>query len=219
MTTHALDRIQQAAPADVKNSRHEALDKDKRIATRDDTMAGMMLATEIMGTAMAQGNMWRNFAMRCIALTHEAREAFLNAIKKEKAALTKGQVEFGIGKKIAQQRTNSFATQISELRTIALAWNEGATITGWREYVNTTVPEDKRINTDEEIVAHGGYRTLVEYARTVAGKKKPGRPAKSWLDKVAKFLDDNVPDGEDLAAQSVYQQMVAVYNAAVADKK
>jgi len=209
---HALETIRQAAPADVKNNKHEALDQAKRIATRDDTLAGMTLALEIIGTAMAQGNQWRNFALRCINLTHEARIAFLAAIKKEKAAMTKTQVDFGIGKKVAQQRTNSFATQISELNTIAKAWNAGATITGWREFVNNTLPGDKTIGTDAEIVEFGGYRTLVEYARAVVGKTKPGRPNKTWLEKVGKFLDENVPNEDDTAGTTLYQQLVTMFN-------
>ena len=216
---HALATIASAAPADVKNNRHETLDRDKRIATMDDKTAGILLAAEIIGTAMNQKNVWRGFAMRIIGMTNEARKYLLDAIKQQKGEMTKANTEFGIEKKLAAKRTNSFATQISELNTITTAWNNGATVAGWREYVNTTLPEEKHCATDEEIIQFGGYVTLVEYARLVNGKKKAGRPSKTYTEKVLKFLDDNAPEEGDELGTKLYQQLVSIYNATVEGKK
>lgn len=216
---HALDTIAQSAPADVKNNKHETLERDKRIATTDDKTAAVLLAAEIIGTAMSQKNVWRGFAMRIIALTSEARAYLLDAIKQQKGEMTKANTEFGIEKKLAAKRTNSFATQISELSTITQAWNNGATVTGWREYVNTTMPEDKHCASDEEIMQFGGYVTLVEYARSVNGKKKSGRPTKTYMEKVLKFLEDTRPEEEDREGTALHQQLVSMYNATVAKVK
>ena len=210
---HALASIAAAAPADVKNNKHEALEQAKRIATTDDKTAAVLLAAEIIGTAMSQKNVWRGFAMRIIALTSEARKYLLDAIKSQKAQMTKASTEFGIEKKLAVKRTNSFATQISELNTITQAWNNGASVTGWREYVNTTMPEDKHCASDDEIIQYGGYATLVEYARLVNGKKKAGRPSKTYSEKVLKFLEDTLPDEDDTAGMALHQQLVSMYNA------
>lgn len=217
--THPLQNIAENAPADVKNIRHEALDKDKRVATIDDRTQAVLLAAEIIGTAMSHKNVWRGFAMRIINMTTEGRTYLLDAIKSQKGQMTKANTEFGIEKKLAQKRTNSFATQISELNTITKAWNSGATVTGWREYVNTTMPGEHKFTTDEEMLHYAGYVTLVEYARIINGRSKKGRPTKTYTEKVQSFLEDTKPEEDDEVGTAMYQQLVSLYNSLVEKKK
>ena len=202
----------QVGAADVLNSKHEALDRSKRIATLDDRMAGSMLANEVMAYAKGEQNKWRGFAVRIIGFNAEAREAFLNAMKADKTAMTKTQVEFGIDGKTAKKTTSSFGVQVSKLSIIAKAFNKGATVTGWREYVNVTMAPGKKCDSDEEMMIYGGFEPLVAYCRSIAGSKA-GRAADTWTVKLNKWLESN-PVGEDApkAEQDAFNAIVAIYN-------
>jgi len=187
------------------------LDYQKRIATLDDKMVGTTLASEIMAAAKLEANIWRSFAIRIMNITAEARVAFLNAIKADKGAITKGQTEFGIDDKLAKKRTNSATTRVSEMQAFANAWNSGATVNGLVVYVNESMPAGKRANSEDEVLAHCGYAVMLEYARTFS-KSKAGRPSKTWIQKMVKFLEDNpVDEGPDA---KLYTTIVKLVNEA-----
>jgi hypothetical protein len=196
----------------VVNGAAASLDHRKRIATLDDKMVGTTLASEIMAAAKMEPNIWRAFAIRLMNVTAEARVAFLNAIKADKSALTKGQIEFGIDDKLAKKRTNSATTRVSEMQAFANAWNSGASLTGLLSHANHGMPADKRIQSEDEVLAHVGYTVMLEYARTFS-KSKAGRPSKTWVEKMTKFLEDNPVDADSPDAV-LYSSIVALVNKA-----
>ena len=206
---HAMTRIAVGATT-VVNGAAAGLDHLKRIATLDDKMVGSTLASEIMAAAKMEPNIWRAFAIRIMNVTSEARVAMLNAIKGDKGAITKAQIEFGIDDKMAKKRTNSATTRVSEMQAFANAWNSGASITGLLAYANAPLPKDKHAASEDEILAHCGYTLMLEYARTFS-KSKAGRPSKTWTEKLVKFLEDNAAP-EDKAELAVYNQVVALVN-------
>ena len=212
---HPLTAVAAAANPDIRSGKDEALERAKRIATTDDRLAGSMLAAEVVATAKNDSNIWRRFAITIIGMTAEARAAFLDAIKNEKSALTKAQTEFGIDKKSAQQRTASFGVQVSKLTTIAKAFNGAATVAGWREFVNLGLTADKTISDDDDMLAHGGYETLVQYARLFT-KSAAGRTPDTWTVTFGKFLERNKPaDDAPKAELSHYNAAVALFNTMV----
>ena len=197
--------------SNVMNGKHATLDHSKRIATLDDKMVGSTLASEVMASAKMEANVWRTYATRIMNITAEARVAFLNAIKADKGAITKGQTEFGIDDKLAKKRTNSATTRVSEMQAFANAWNSGATVNGLMVYVNESMPDGKRANSEDEVLAHCGYAVMLEYARTFS-KSKAGRPSKTWIQKMVKFLDDNpVDEGPDA---KLYATIIKLVNEA-----
>jgi len=207
---HAMSRIAVGA-SNVMNGPAAKLDHQKRIATLDDKMVGSTLASEVMASAKMEANVWRTYATRIMNITAEARVAFLNAIKADKGAITKGQTEFGIDDKLAKKRTNSATTRVSEMQAFANAWNSGATVNGLVVYVNESMPAGKRANSEDEVLAHCGYAVMLEYARTFS-KSKAGRPSKTWIQKMVKFLEDNpVDEGPDA---KLYATIIKLVNEA-----
>ena len=207
---HPLATLAQGA-SNVMNSKHAALDHSKRIVTLDDKMVGSTLASEVMASAKMEANVWRTYATRIMNITAEARVAFLNAIKADKGAISKAQIEFGIDDKLAKKRTNSATTRVSEMQAFANAWNSGATVNGLVVYVNESMPAGKRANSEDEVLAHCGYTVMLEYARTFS-KSTAGRPSKTWIQKMAKFLEDNpVDEGPDA---KLYATIVKLVNEA-----
>lgn len=207
---HAMSRIAVGASV-VFNGKSASLDHSKRIATLDDKMVGTTLASEIMAAAKMEANVWRGFAVRIMRATSEARVALLNAIKADKGAITKGQTEFGIDDKLAKKRTNSATTRVSEMQAFANAWNSGASVNGLVVYVNESMPAGMRANSEDEVLAHCGYAVMLEYARTFS-KSKAGRPSKTWIQKMVKFLEDNpVDEGPDA---KLYATIVKLVNEA-----
>jgi hypothetical protein len=202
--THALQQILETGATPVAKAVIKTV-------PHADAMVGQLLAAEVLAHAKGQDNIWRVFAMRIISLNIEARSAFVAAIKADKGAMTKAQTEHGIDAKKAKQRTASFAVQVSELQTIANAWNAGATVTGWREYVNSTVGAKNDIRTDAEMLEHGGYRTLVEYARTFS-QSKAGRKPDIFQVKLGKFLEACAKAGISDEDLPVYNKTVEFFN-------
>lgn len=213
---HAMARLAQGATT-VMNGPAAALNHQKRVATLDDKMAGSMLANEIMASAKMEPNIWRGYACRIMNLTAEARTALLNALKAEKGAITKNQTALDYDDKLAKKRTNSATTRVSEMQAFANAWNSGARVTGLMEYINQTSPAPMRVKDETEVMVHAGYTVMLEYARTFS-KSKAGRPAKTWLMKMTKFLEDNpVDEGPDA---KLYATIVKLVNeASVSDAK
>lgn len=211
---HAMTRIAEGATT-VMNSKAAGLDHQRRIATLDDKMTGTMLANEIMASAKLEPNIWREYAIRIMNMTAEARTALINALKAEKGAITKGQTSLDYDEKLAKKRTNSATTRVSEMQSFANAWNSGASVTGLMEYINKTSPAPLRVKDETEVLAHVGYTIMLEYARTFSSSKA-GRPRKAWLDKVVKFLDTNAPDEDNAADQKLYAELTKLVNAALA---
>lgn len=184
-----------------------------KLESRDDRMAGNILAAEVLAFAKGNVSSWRAFAIRVIGMTPEARAVFIKAIKAEQGAMTKAQTEYGFtGKGFAKGNTKSFGVEVSKLTTIANAFNSGATVAGWREYVNRQQEDkSKHAKDDAEMLEHGGYDTLVSYARTFSNSKA-GRKSDDWLTKFGKFLERNKPAEDDVKGAEFYEQAVKFYN-------
>lgn len=188
--------------------------KAKPIAVQsyDDRMVGNMLANEVLAYAKTTTNKWREFAIRLIPMTVEARKVFVDAIKSQKAAMTKAQTEYGIDAEAAKKRTASFSVQVSELTTIANALNAGATVEGWRTFVNASIKDPaKHCESDASTLEHAGYDTLKAYARTLS-TSKAGRRTDTLLVKLGKFIEaqrklELNPDDAALMAE-----LVSFYN-------
>ena len=203
--THAL---QQIATSDATPIKAAALP----IQSRDDRLSGSLIAAEAMALARTTGSQWRALAWRLIHATTGARAVFLSAIRREKAALTKGQTDAGIHSTAAKARTASATVQVSRLTTIANAWNSGATIAGLIEYTNKGMPANRRMGPSvAEAEEYIGYSVIYEYAQ-LFGKSKAGRTADAWLVKCGKFLERNKPTDDDDKGLAQYEEILAVYN-------
>ena len=189
----------------------ETINRAKRVHTADDRMAGNLLAQEAWATVRTQANVLHALALKAIrGLTVEGREAFIKAVdglkKDTRNALVRLKIE-GADSKLIAQRVNSATTRVSELRTIAKAWNSGATEQGCVEYVAGTMRENAGQVTIEDI----GFHTIVEYARLFS-ESKAGRKPDTYAQKVAKFLERTKPEEGDKQGGELYDALVAMYN-------
>lgn len=204
---HAMEQIRSSAAEPMRAA-------PIKLETRDDRMAGSILAAEVLAYAMGEQSKWNTFGWKVIDLTVEARAVFINQVKAAKGAMTKVQNEFGIDEKAAKKRTASFAVQVSQLQQVANAWNSGATIEGFAAYANGTISDKSKHVEPEHIRAHASWTLLVEYARTFS-KSSAGRKADTFAVKLAKFLKNNAPDDDAAQADiTLYEQLVALSNEA-----
>ncbi len=185
-----------------------------KLESHDDRMTGNMLANEVLAFAKGNSNKWHQFAVRIIGLTVEARAVFINAIKADKAAMTKAQTEHGFDKKFSKGTTQSFSVEVSKLTAIANAWNSGATHAGLIEFCNKQQSDKaKHAPADTELSAIG-YESIVAYARTFS-ESKAGRKADTFIVKMGKLLERNKPDADDEIGQKQYAEFVKLYNSLV----
>ena len=208
---HALQNIAQTGATPAGSDKAQEQERAKRIATRDDKMAGNMLANEAIALAMQQANDWRNLFFRPFDLTLEGRTYFLDAVKnwrKEQAAANV--TGTGADAKVIKRRMAAALTRISELTTVANAINAGASMAGYVDYIIRTHPECKGC-TEEDARKLVGIAVLVEYARTFS-EAKAGRKADTWLVKMGKFLERNKPAEDDKVGNDQFAKFVALYN-------
>jgi hypothetical protein len=206
---HPILSIAALAPKEHVNAQHAAFELGKDIATRDDRYVGTMLANEVMATAMLESKTWRSYAMRLIETNMEAREAFLKAIK---ATLTEARkanrLDDVVDKKTSSKRVASATVEVSKLTKVAEAWNNGATVRGLIEYVNTA---NKAQLTGAD-VGMIGYALIVEYARTFS-TSKAGRTPDTLIVKFGKWIEQQAKAGFDVETdREVYNKIVAAYN-------
>lgn len=180
-----------------------------RIESRDDRLAGEMLAAEVMAESKGRDNVWLAFAKRVTSMTVEARKVFINAIKSEKAAMTKAQSEHGFDAKFAKKQTGTFTTQSSRLQTIANAWNSGASVEGFREFM-LAQGADKSITADAAW-EHAGYTSIYAYAQTFS-QSNAGRRPDPLLVKLGKFIDAQRKAGVADADLPLMDELVEFFN-------
>ena len=207
MADHALVTIMQSGSKPMQA-------KPLPINSHDDRAVATMLAAEVLAAAKGEQNTWRRLAWRVIDVNTETREAFIKALKADKVAMTKGQTEYGIDKKVASGRTSSFGVRLSQMTTIAKAFNAGATIAGLLDHVNSTLPSDKQARTEEELRENLGFVVVYEYAKRFTGSAG-SKVRKTWLENLGKWLEQNpAPEGDD-QAEHARAQFVALYNSMV----
>jgi hypothetical protein len=181
------------------------------INSHDDRATATIMAAEVMAAAKGEQNTWRGLAWRVIDVNTETREAFIKALKADKAAMSKGQTEAGIDKKIASARTASFGVRLSQMTTIAKAFNAGGTVAGLLDHVNSTLPGDKQARSEADLREHLGFVVIYEYAKRFTGSAG-SKVRKTWLENLGKWLEQNpAPEGDD-ATEKVRAQFVTLYN-------
>ena len=184
------------------------------VNSHDDRVAATMLAAEVLAAAKGEQNVWRKLAWRVIDVNTETRAAFIATLKADKVAMSKGQTEIGIDKKIASARTASFGVRLSQMTTIAKAFNAGGTVSGLLDHVNSTLPADKHARSLDDLREHLGFVVIYEYAKKFTGSAG-SKVRKTWLENLGKWLEQNpAPDGDD-GAEKARAQIVTVYNTLV----
>lgn len=205
--THPMEDIRASASEPMKA-------KPLPVNTQDDRLAGTLLATEVMAYAMGNRSRWMEFAKRAYTMTVEARAVVLNTLKAQKAAITKGQTEFGIDEKAAKSKTASMSTQVSEFAAVVNAFNSGADVAGWMAHVNATIKDSaNHATTEQEMWDHAGYDSLLAYARTFS-KSNAGRKKDTLLVKFGKFIEAQQKTGE-FSDDPLLAELVAFYNSKV----
>jgi hypothetical protein len=197
-----------ATTGPVQSSKDEALTRGKRIATLDDTMMGNLLAQEAWAFARSSHQTWRSMGFRLIEMNHEARDAFVKAVKGLTTEAKKAnKLDGDVDKKEAGKRVATATVECSKLRIIAESFNGAATVTGLCEYVKQATKCKQDVSIDDV-----SYTMLVEYARTFSTSKK-GRPALSWVAKMGKWLEMNpIHDDSDQTDVDAYNAILGVYN-------
>lgn len=179
---HAMQEIREGAMTPMKA-------KPLAVCTRDDTIAGTMLAASVLAYAANQDKGWIGFAKQAVELTVEGRVVVLNQLKARKSDMTKAAIKFGIDEKAAKDRTKGFSVSISKFEQIVNAFNSGGTIEGWMNYVNATIKDKANHCADPALMwEHASYTTLVEYARTFS-TSKAGRKPDDLITKLGKFIE------------------------------
>ncbi len=206
-----LQDIRESGAKPVGGTKSENLNRDKRIATTDDRMAGMLLAQQVLAHEKTEANRWLLWSLALLDMTHEGREAFINAVKADRSAMTKGQTEFGIAEKQAKVNTRSFGVYVSDLSAIAKGINAGATLAGWMDYMNQMMPDGKRITDPNDLRTHGNWRMFAAYARQFLGTQS-ARPKDTFLTKMGKLLERNKPADDNPAELKQWDAFVALYN-------
>src|SRR5574343_33721 len=208
MANHALETIRTMATGPVTGTKAAALDHAQRIATLDDKMVGSTMANEVLATIQSHhGTVWKNYAVRLMSMTAEAREAFIEALRNQvKGWKTANTLDGSVDKKIAAKRVNTAVQYATKLANIATAWDNGATIDGLLGYA--TQPGYERPTIDEV-----GFTIVCEYADTMRKKSNKGRPSHDLLTKFGKWLD-SAEAKSDLDA-TIRTELVATYNAMV----
>jgi hypothetical protein len=119
--THSMEAIRAAGATPMKA-------KPLPVNSHDDRMQASTLAAEVVALARQQRPKWKDLAVRVMNLTPEGRTMFINLLKAEKGGLTKAQTEHGFEDKFSKGITKGFAVQMSELQSIANAWNSGGSL-------------------------------------------------------------------------------------------
>ena len=190
MKVHTVGAIK--PNADVYNN--EPMRKaDLPTESRDDRMAGSMLAHEAVALAMGDSVKWRTLAVRVINLTVEARKVFIETLKDSGKMMRDAHKSAGFEKKFTAAQINSFNVQLSKLRQVANAWNKGGDLHGMAVFLNSKQEDEAKHVSETDILANAGFEAFVTYARTFS-EGKPGRPPQSWMTKAQKWLETNKPD-------------------------
>jgi hypothetical protein len=195
----------------VKDSTHA---DGKKVATFADRTNASILAAEVMAQVMAQDNVWRGYAMRIIGMSIEGRAAFVEIIGSTlKDTKKRNTLDGAVEAKAAAKRVASATVEVSKLRTVAMAFNAGASLDGLRQYAWETTGKGVNSSGNPTLpeVEHIGYTVLVEYARTFSDSKA-GRKADTWAQKFAKFLERNQPAEDDAVAVAQYDAAVKLSN-------
>jgi hypothetical protein len=181
-----------------------------RLESRDDRLQGELLSAEVLAAAKGHDNIWLAFAWRVIDMTPEARDVFVNRIKAEKSAMTKGQTEAGVDEKTAKSRTATFGVQVSRLTGIAKAWNAGGSVEGLCDYMNQGFTDKSKHAKPEDMRAHASFIGIYEYAKILNGSGL-GRKPDALVVKLAKFIKANTSTDADANDTALIAKLTELY--------
>jgi hypothetical protein len=183
---------------------------------KDAMLAAGLLVNEVIAHTIGESRPWAGYARRVIGLTTDGRVAFLDLMAKSLKDMKRRNAEVTavIGKdgapaiakedsKMAGVLVGSATVYISQLNTIAGAFNNGGTINGLITYVqerNTC----KGLTLDDV-----AFSLVYEYSKKFS-KSKAGAPVKSFAEKLAKFLESNNPDETDSDGFVLKDRVVAL---------
>ena len=190
----------------------------KRVQTSGDKAKASTLAAEVMAASSRDGDTWVKFARRVIEFTSEGREAFLDimaaSIKDAKKEASNDDASKN-ATRLAGVSVASAYVMASQLRTIAKAWNDAATVDGLRQFAfdlkPTPTAKKNPVLPEFDTIRMG---VIYAYARSIL-RSEAGRKPDTWLVKLNKFLERNKPAEDDKEGVAAYDDIVTAYNKAV----
>lgn len=208
---HALQGIAESGAGPVQKQQPATIGLDAK-------MAGSMLANEVFAECIGEGNKWKCYADRVVNGTVDFRMAFIDAIDKQLKEWRKRNAALGAEldktgaiapnkdqQKRAAKLVASATVQVSNLRTIARAFNGAASIEGLILYVQETR------GTKPKGLDEVAFYLMREYAATFK-ETKAGAPKHTWLDNFTKFVETRKPDEDDAEGIVAYGKAVALLN-------
>ena len=180
-------------------------DDTAKQAAKSDEAAGYQLAQSVIAEQQAQRGIWLKYAAKLIPLTVAARVSFMGALAshiKDVKAHAKAAEERNDPEASAYQKAAASAVQqLSNIRTVARALNAGFIIP-----VKTDGTGHPIHNAQGDLIPVNPFDWTLANARlylethAADGKAKKGRPAKPFLDKLKKFMEDNAQTAEEVKA-------------------
>jgi hypothetical protein len=206
--SHPLQQIANGALTPIAKA---DLSRDKRIATAADISAGNTLANEVAARAMSDAGSWRSLAGRAVALSFEGRAQFLTALDAQlkgwRAAAKQPEGEYGVqvDKKEANRRVASATVMCSQIRTVAFAWNAGASEADCLNYIKGKMRSAPAKFTDVSMAM------LYEYGQTFRDSK-PGRTPDTLLVAFGKWIETRAKMGIADTDAGTYASLVELHN-------
>lgn len=203
----------------VMSSKDEALHALKRIATLDDKSAGNTLALETLALAKGQARPWSALAARIFDLTVEGRafyvKALANDVKAVKAAVV---ADTECSTKAAGKLMRTAGVRISQCKRIAQAIDAGMTketvVVAWlpkREHTETAYAAQVA-DTVQYFGDYIGFDLIADVANKFLPSSGKGRPKLAWIAKMAKWLEQNPAEEDDVVAGKQYDAIVKLVN-------
>ncbi len=183
---------------------------------RDAILAANMLAASVVAYAIGQAGSWRGFAVQVIGLTTDGRTAYMATMRDWLKDMKKRNAESMAADpsnpskddaKEAAKRVASATVQISNLNTIAEAFNGQGTVEGLCAFVATK----QRVAPSTVGLGDCSFEMMRQYAVSLKASKA-GRTADTWCVKFAKWIEKNPPADDDTEGQAVYALMVKAFN-------
>jgi hypothetical protein len=151
---------------------------------KDATLSAVTLVAEMFAAIENQAKVWHSITWRIIDATTDARVEIVRLIDERLAKMREenrqhhGKTEKNRDNlRWTRANVDSYTVQASCMRTVARAFNAGATVRGMAQDYEVTDPRNM------------GYMHVVNYARTFVESEGKGRKADSFKVALKKFLD------------------------------
>jgi len=184
---------------------------------RDATLAANMLAASVVAFVINQSGSWTRFAHQVIGLTTDGRTAYMGTMRDWLKDMRKRNAESFAADpanptkedtKEAAGRVASATTQVSNLNTIAEAFNGQATVEG----LLTFVAAAQRVPVHTIGLDDCKFEMIRRYAVSMTGSKA-GRTRDPWCVKFAKWAEKNAPSADDAEGVAAFKAVIDAFNA------